>query len=125
MDTRIGKIMKDGVETFYAFVNHKGYDAEPFFGTLEEVEVKLGLREAVEVVAVVAEVKAPAKTTDTYTVHVHKQFPAWDEVDGVDVEVEANSKKDACDQVRAHFKRECIMISMGQGHVYFKATKKD
>lgn len=122
MDARIGKIMKDGVEVFYAFVNHKGYDAEPFFGTLVEVEVKLGLREAVDVVA---EVKAPTKTTDTYIVHVHKQFPAWDEVDGVDVEVEATSKKDACDQVRSDFKRNCIMISMGQGNVYYKATKKD
>lgn len=42
MDARIGQLMRDGRPVFYAYVN--GYNHEPFEGSLEQVEIELGLR---------------------------------------------------------------------------------
>jgi hypothetical protein len=41
MDVRIGTIIRNGQQFFYAFAN--GYDAPETVGSLEEVEIALGL----------------------------------------------------------------------------------
>ena len=42
MDPRIGMLMKDGKKVYYAYVN--GFDQPETQGSLEEVEMALGLR---------------------------------------------------------------------------------
>lgn len=90
MDARIGQLNGD---KFYAYVN--GYSAEPFVGTLEEVEVALGLREKQETPAIQ---RGSAKA---YTVTIRFQHPAWDEVDGIEyADILAGSKSEAIAKVR-------------------------
>src|SRR5690554_7886824 len=90
MDGRIGQLNNG---KFYAYP--EGYNAEPFIGTLEEVEVALGLREKQE---------APAtkpRPVKTYTVKVRFQFPAWDETDGLEYPgIVARSKSEANSKAR-------------------------
>lgn len=63
MDTRIGQLTRDGRPVFYAYVN--GYNQEPFEGTLEQVEIELGLRLACadELDLEEGEAPAPVKAT--------------------------------------------------------------
>lgn len=71
---------------FYAYID--GYNAEPFIGTLEEVEAALGLH------------KTPI-IRKTYIVTIRFQYPAWDEVDGIEYAgILAASKSEAIAKVR-------------------------
>lgn len=60
MDARIGTIIRNGQQLFYAFAN--GYNAPETVGSLEEVEVVLGLR--------TASPKQPAKKVELYRDYV-------------------------------------------------------
>ena len=119
MDARIGKLIREGNEVFYAFVN-----SEYTEGTLHAIEFALGLRSDAKTVEVVAEeVAAPVTTRPglkEFTVHVQKKHPAWDEIDGYDVVVWATSKADANRMVRDDERRNCVHC--GDGAVYYKAT---
>jgi hypothetical protein len=80
MDARIGTIIRNGQKRFYAFVN--GYDAPETVGSLEEVEVALGLR--------VVQAKPTAATASrlarSYTVTL-----MWQGGDEEEIEVVATS----------------------------------
>lgn len=92
MDARIGTLNNG---QFYAFVN--GYDAPEVRGTLEEVEVALGLR------------AAPVSQGTRYNVTIRFQYPAWDEKDGIVYpDVPARSKSEAIAYVRSQ--------ARGDGH---------
>lgn len=83
MDARIGQLNSG---KFYAYID--GYNAEPFIGTLEEVQVALGLH------------KTPT-ARKVYTITIRFQYPAWDEVDGIEYAgIVAGSKSEAIAKVR-------------------------
>lgn len=58
LDPRIGTLVRGQETVFYAFVN--GYHADPLEGTLEQVEVALGLRQAAPVRKAAVTVLSPA-----------------------------------------------------------------
>lgn len=113
--------MREGQIVYYAFVN--GYGAPAVEGTLEAVEVALGLRQPPAAPAPVAPSKA-APELRKYIVHVRKKYPAWDEKDGFDHEVSATGKADAIKQARRDMDRDCMFTS-SEGPVYFKARLAD
>lgn len=109
MDSRIGKLNNG---QFYAFVD--GYDAPEFRGTLEEVEVALGLRE-----------KTPEVTNSgvTFSVMMTLEFPAWDEVNGIDLgEFRADNKSSAIAQARRKA-FEDGHATTGKGRYWLKAEE--
>lgn len=44
IDPRIGMLIRNGVEVFYAY--HEGYDRPPVEGSLHQVEITIGIRSA-------------------------------------------------------------------------------
>lgn len=116
IDSRIG-ILNSGVH--YAFIN--GYDAPEFRGTLEEVEIALGIREPSEK----REVITSASNEDHYTVTMTFEYPAWDEKDGIVYEdIVACSKADAIRQARTKAFVDGHAIS-GRGRYWFTARLDD
>lgn len=79
---------------FYSYI--KGYDEPPFFGTLVEVEVAMGLREMSQA-APVPDLKEEApQAGKAYTVTLTFQYPAWDEASGISYpDIQADSKSEA------------------------------
>lgn len=117
MDARIG-VLNSG--RFYAFAN--GYHAEPVMGTLEEVEMALGLRAAPVAIAARIEVK-PAPVFKRFNVLLTFQYPAWDEVDGIPYDdIPATSKRNAIKSARRQAERDGHAVS-GRGRYYFTATE--
>lgn len=110
MDARIGQLMRSGAIVHYAYVN--GYGAEPVEGTLEQVEIALGLRAApvtptpIKPVRKAGTKRAPAYRD--YIVHITKKYPAWYEVGGFDHRVSATSAKAAISQARKDMARDCM-----------------
>lgn len=93
LDPRIG-VLNSG--KFYAFAH--GYDKPETVGTLEEVEVALGLR---QVMPVHSAGQAKARTLHQYTVTLRFEYPSWDERDGIMYEeIYGYSKSDAIKTVR-------------------------
>lgn len=89
MDARIGTIIRNGQERFYAFVN--GYDAPETMGTLEEVETALGLR------------LAPVKSAPTKSVQSARTYIVtltWEGGEKEEVEVFASSHAKAIQKGR-------------------------
>lgn len=117
MDARIGQLNSG---KFYTFAN--GYDQEPVTGTLEEVEVALGLRE-IAPVEIAAPVAAKIKRA-TYAVTMTFEFPAWDETKGVFFSVEANSKKEAIKEARRQAYADGYATT-GKGKYWFKAEEAE
>lgn len=85
MDPRIGILMQEGREVFYAFVN--GYDKPEYQGTLEQVEIALGLRSA--------KAAPKLKTLRTYVVTL-----MWQGGNQEEITVEAQDSADAIQQGR-------------------------
>lgn len=94
MDARIGKLNSG---KFYAFVS--GYDKPATYGTLEQVEIALGLRKA----------SPKAKTLRSYEVTVTPAIVvyagAW-KGDSYTVDVSAYTAADAIKQARAKRREE-------------------
>lgn len=110
LDPRIG-VLNSG--KFYAFVN--GYDQPEVVGTLEEVETALGLR------------AAPTKASQpkvgaTYIVKVSFQYPAWDEKNGIDYEIQACSKSEAITRARTWARRDGHQTT-GKGRITYRAVE--
>lgn len=117
LDPRIGKLNSG---KYYAFVD--GYDRPEFIGTLEEVEIALGLRQKpVRAKRVRKSLKGlPFKK---YNVHMTFEFPAWDEKQGYWYDgIAARSKSEANKIARGK--------AEGDGHttmkrVWFKAYEQE
>ncbi|MFZ5533412.1 MAG: hypothetical protein ACOY5H_07795 [Pseudomonadota bacterium] len=101
---------------YYTYLN--GYMAEPFIGTLEEVEEAMGLREKKEAPAI------KKRSIKSYTVTVRFQYPAWDEVDGIEYKgIDACSKSEANAIVRKLAADDGHLGSL-KGRVTFTATEE-
>ncbi len=117
MDSRIGQLMRGGEIVHYAFVN--GYDADPVEGTLEQVEIALGLRRPPKRVRKAVRRVAELKP---YQVHIEKKYPAWDEVGGFDWHVQAYNAKDAERKARQYAADNWISGRM-EGPVFYRARR--
>lgn len=112
IDPRIGTL-NSGI--YYAFIN--GPHEPEFRGTLEEVEIALGVRAAPA---------APAKQAfKTYSVHVRFQFPAWCYKDGITYDgMIGRTKAEAIKRAREQADLDGH-LGAGQGLVWFKATEEE
>lgn len=112
LDPRIGKFSNG---KFYAFP--LGYDKPEFVGSLEEVEAALGL-------CPMAPPAAPRQSSKIWTVTLRFQFPAWDEVGGIEYQnIEASSRAEA----NAAARRQAELdghLCVGKGRLTFFATEK-
>lgn len=114
LDPRIGKLNSG---KFYCFPNGNG--KPELIGTLEEVEIALGLRPAV-----VATPEKIAKADTVWTVTLRFQFPAWDEVDGLVYEdVRAASKAEA-NAIARRMADNDGHLGGGKGRATFTATEQ-
>lgn len=103
---------------FYSYIH--GYSAEPFMGTLEEVEVAMGLREQV---AAGPKPRALPKAK-TFDVVMTFQYPAWDEQEGIVYRsIEASSKREANSIARRQADGDGHLAG-GKGRVRFQATEQ-
>lgn len=120
MDARIGVLMREGKEVFYK--SEGGY----IEGSLEAVEVALGIRASLPVEEVVSSsVKAPNKGYKEYDVLLTFKYPAWDEVNGIVYkDIIAGSKRDAIERVRRMASDDGHAVG-GKGMYWFKATEKE
>lgn len=117
MDARIGQLNNG---TFYAYTN--GYAVEPVMGTLEQVEVALGIRGSVPVEAPQKAVKVAYKSFD---VRLTFQYPAWNEKEGLLYSnISAQSKKDAIKQARKMAEDDGHAVG-GRGMYWFSATEQE
>jgi len=111
---------------YYSFIH--GHDAEPFMGTLEQVEVKMGLRQA-STPGARAELHAVPQAEDepagrTYTVTLMFQYPAWDEVDGIKYrDIQAASKSEA-NSIARKMAGQDGHLGLGKGRTAFVATEQ-
>ena len=117
LDPRIG-VLNSG--KFYCFPHGNG--KPELVGTLEEVEVALGLRRA-----------SPAPTALTLTpsnkrlwkVTLKFQYPAWDEVDGIEYQdIVASSKAEANAIVRRRASNDGHLAG-GKGRATFTAIEQE
>lgn len=103
---------------FYSYVN--GYSAEPFFGTLEEVEVALGLRPQPDR----SPVEPAVNRRKCFDVTMRFQYPAWDEVDGIVYRaIEADSRSEANALARRMADQDGH-LGGGKGRVTFSACEQ-
>ncbi|HDS1721691.1 hypothetical protein NPS53_09275 [Pseudomonas putida] len=108
---------------FYAFI--EGHEQQPFEGTLEEVEVAMGLRAPLEPAPASEEVMPaePNPQQKTFNVTMRFQNPAWNEKDGVPFNgIEANSKREANEEAR-RLASTNDLLGWGKGRVTFTATE--
>jgi len=109
---------------YYAFI--EGHEQQPFEGTLEEVEVAMGLRAPPEPAPASEEVM-PAKVIPqkkTFNVTMRFQPPAWNEKDGVPFNgIEANSKREANEEAR-RLASAADLLGWHKGRVTFTATEE-
>lgn len=116
MHPSIGQLGYGG--KFYSYLN--GYSAEPFVGTLEEVEAAMGLR-PLSTPPSVAPTRAKRKSFD---VTMRFQYPAWNEVDGIEYRsIEADSKSEANSIARKQADRDGH-LGWGKGRVTFTANEQ-
>jgi hypothetical protein len=104
LDQRIGKLNNG---KFYAFT--KGYKAKEVIGSLEEVEIALGLR-------------AKQKPLKYWDVTAREQFPSYGDDGQVYRGIEARSKKEACERARDLWRFDGNS-GIGCGLVWFKAEE--
>ncbi|PBV09266.1 hypothetical protein CJU35_05275 [Pseudomonas aeruginosa] len=102
---------------FYSYLH--GYSAEPIVGTLEEVEIAMGLRpEPTPSPAVPV-----ASKRKSFDVTMRFQYPAWDEVDGIVYRsIEADSKSEANAMARRMADQDGHLAG-GKGRVTFSASE--
>lgn len=109
---------------FYAYVD--GPDNKPFEGTLEEVEVAMGLR-ALPKPAPAGEEEAPEEAIPerkTFNVTMRFQYPALGEEEGVSFnDIEADSKREANEEARRQANSNDL-LGWGKGRVTFAATEQ-
>ncbi|HEJ4407822.1 TPA: hypothetical protein SL557_000101 [Pseudomonas aeruginosa] len=103
---------------FYSYLN--GYHGEPFVGSLEEVEVAMGLRPQ--------PTPSPAEPTAAkrkcFDVTMRFQYPAWDEVDGIVYRaIEADSRSEANALARRMADQDGH-LGGGKGRVTFSACEQ-
>lgn len=114
MDARIG-VLNSG--KFYAYPN--GYAAEIVIGTLQEVEIALGLQPSVIQTAPVQ------KMGKRYSALLTFESPAWDEVNGLEYrDIEAANKSEANAIARFKAGQDGHLVS-GKGRYRFKATEQE
>lgn len=107
LDPRIG-VLNNG--RYYAFVD--GHGLPEFVGTLEEVEVKLGIRAATPEPAAPTVATEPSTSRErTWDVRLSFQYPAWDEVGGVWYRGIVASSKSAANAMARK-------MAAGDGHLY-------
>lgn len=112
---------------FYSHIY--GYGVEPYIGTLEEVEIAMGLREAAPAPAANLsdrdfETLEVAPAGKTYNVTLTFQYPAWDEVQGIEYQdIGASSKSEANAIARKMADRDGHLGS-GKGRATFVATEQ-
>ncbi len=115
LDPRIG-MLNSG--KFYCFPNGTG--KPELIGTLEEVEVALGLRPPAEL----ATPATVAKVDSDWTVTLRFQYPAWDEADGIEYrDIRASSKSKANAMARRMASNDGHLCG-GKGRVTFFATEQ-
>lgn len=113
LDPRIGQLSSG---KFYCFPEGNG--KPEFIGTLEEVEVSLGLRPPPMPAAAVS---AP-QPLSSWTVMLTFQYPAWDEVAGICYPgIAAKGKADAIAQARRRARDDGHTVG-GRGRYWFSAT---
>ncbi|AFU87449.1 hypothetical protein CcrMagneto_gp279 [Caulobacter virus Magneto] len=118
LDPRIG-VLNSGV--YYAFVD--GYDKPETRGTLEEVEIALGLRAAKPTPT--KRIVAAQPAVKSYSVHMRFEYPGWSYVDGITYEgMLGRTKAEAIRNARAEAFADGH-LGVGQGRVWFKATEED
>lgn len=116
LDPRIG-VLNGG--KFYCFPN--GYGKPELIGTLEEVENALGIRSAATAPVSTSNARAVKKL---WTVRLTFQYPAWDEVEGIEfADISANSKSEANAIARRRAERDGH-LGGGKGRVVFTATEQ-
>jgi hypothetical protein len=116
MDLRIGKLASG---RFYAF--SRGYDQPEFVGTLEEVEVELGLREP-------AGAGLPPRAPEvslTWDVHLRFQSPAWGEADGIWYRGIVAPSRSEANKIARKLARNDGHISYGKGNAFLTAHPAD
>lgn len=110
MDPRIGKLIREGVEVFYAHIDGRYVE-----GSLNSVEARLGLSRAIPAWA----------QPKTFSVHMTFEYPAWDERQGYYYRgIIASTKRDAIKQARRMAEKEGHAVG-GRGKYWFKATEED
>lgn len=103
---------------FYSYLN--GYSSEPFVGSLEEVEVAMGLRPQ----AVRPAVEPTVSKRKCFDVTMRFQYPAWDEADGIVYRsIEADSKSEANAMARRMADQDGHLAG-GKGRVTFIACEQ-
>jgi hypothetical protein len=100
LDPRIGTLNSGKC---YAYVN--GYAAEPVVGSLEEVELALGLRKPVAAAK-------PARTVRTFVVTVTPGVTSWN-VQEYEVRVNARDRNEAMRRARAEYNDSVGIINNG------------
>ncbi len=114
LDPRIGKLTSG---LYYCFP--EGYGKPELTGTLEEIEIALGLRPTT-----VAPTEVVAKVVRTWSVTMHFQYPAWDEVDGIVYRgIRAESKAEANAMARRRAGDDGHLHG-GKGRVTFTAAEQ-
>lgn len=121
MDARIGQVVREGKTIYYAFIG--GRELSNLVESDNEQDIEDLLDGKTPAAKPVAPKQAEKAQGTTYIVHVSMQWPAWNEKEGYDVEVQANSKAEANKLVRDQEWREGMHI--GNGRVFYMATTKE
>ena len=110
LDPRIG-VLSSG--QFYAFAH--GYYKPETVGTLQQVMQALGIAKV--------QSSTVTKANKTFNVVMRFEYPAWDEVDGINYPgIRATSKAKANKQARSMAERDGHAIG-GRGRYTFAATE--
>lgn len=111
LDPRIGKL---NCGKFYAFAH--GYNKPETIGTLEEVEIAIGLRRQP------GTAMQSGPKVQYWNVKLTFQYPAWDEVHGIDYHgISARSKSEANAIARRRAANDGH-LGGGKGRTTFTAT---
>lgn len=123
MDPRIGILMKEGAQRFYAFVD--GYQMPAFEGTREAVEERLGLRPPAPPAVVPRRPSDARPLLKAWDVTMHFQHPAWDEVDGILYRgITARSKSEANKAAARQALSDGHAVG-GRGRYWFSAVEAE
>jgi len=106
MDARIGILMREGQTVYYAFAD--GYSKQPFEGSLEDVERRLGLHTGCDSATAVRS-KQRSSEVKSWVVTMRFEHPAWDERDGI-------VYRGVFGRTRAEANRAAARMATGDGH---------
>jgi len=111
LDPRIG-VLNSG--KYYAFVH--GYDQPETIGTLDEIEVALGLRMAPAAKKVASELKR-------WNVTMRFQYPSWDEVNGLEYRDITAANKSEANRIARRQAEDDGHACSGRGRYTFRAVE--